>query len=165
MKLLLIQIVFVAVAALGCAHAIAVQTIDVAGDAMLPALKDGDRIMIDRRVEKLERGDIVIYYRSKERSVSYIHRIVGLPGETVEIREGEVFINGNPIKETHVEPQNNQSARSMMAITLPQDSYFVLGDNRDNSADSRVWGPLKKDLIYGKYTGKYERRQVAVVRR
>lgn len=165
MKLLLIQIAFVAVVALGCAHAIGVQTIDVAGDAMLPALKDGDRITIDGRVEKLERGDIVIYYFPKDRSVSYIHRIVGLPGETVEIREGEVFINGKLLKEAYVDQQHNQSARSMMAITLSQDSYFVLGDNRDNSADSRFWGPLKKELIYGKYNGKYERRQVATLLR
>jgi len=151
MKQILLLFVFFAT---GCPMQ-GVQPVKVEGVAMLPALKEGDRIFIDRQFEKLERGDIVVFYAPFDQSKSYIKRIVGLPGETVEVREGKVFVNGTMLDEPYVEAQYNQSMRSLASIQLTSINYFVMGDNRDNSADSRIWGPLKKELIYGKYTRKY----------
>lgn len=122
---------------------------------MLPALKDGDRVIMDRGFEKLERGDIVIFYYPDNPVKSYIKRIVGLPNETVEILDGVVVINGKPLDEPYVDPKFNQSKRSLKELTLAGDAYFVCGDNRDNSSDSRLWGPLKREFIYGKYVKKY----------
>lgn len=135
-----------------CASLAGVEPIKVQGDAMLPALKDGELILLDRNIEKLVRGDIVIFNYPLDQSLSYIKRIVALPGETIEIRDGVMLINGNELKEPYVDPRFNQSMRSLAPIKLEADSYFVVGDNRDNSADSRFWGPLKKGLIYAKYT-------------
>jgi signal peptidase I len=138
----------------GCLFA-RIQPVKVEGTTMMPALNDGDRIIIDRNFDKLERGDIVIFLYPDDPVRSYLKRIVGLPRETVDIREGKVFINGQPLFEPYVNPELDQSQRSMAPITLEADSYFVIGDNRDNSSDSRIWGPLKRKFIYGKYTRKY----------
>ena len=122
---------------------------------MEPALKDGDRITIDRKFEKLERGDIVVFLHPHDRVKNYISRIIGLPNDTVEIRDGRIVINGTPLDgEPYVDPKNNQSARSLREIKLPEDAYFVMGDNRDNSSDSRLWGPVQRKFIYGKYVKK-----------
>lgn len=132
-----------------------VQPVKVEGTAMAPALQDGDRIVIQRNPSKLERGDIVVFYFPLDQRKSYIKRIVGLPNETVEIREGKVFINGTLLDEPYVQPTLNVSMRSSQEIKLAEDSYYVIGDNRDNSADSRIWGPLQRKFIYGKYMTKY----------
>ena len=122
---------------------------------MLPALKDGDRIFIERNPRNLQRGDIVIFLFPVDQTRSYIKRIVGLPNETVEIREGKVLINGRVLEEPYIDPKLNLSMRSAEEIKLPEDGYYVMGDNRDNSADSRYWGPVQRKLIYGKYMTKY----------
>jgi signal peptidase I len=132
-----------------------VQPVKVEGTAMAPALNDGDRIIIDRNPPKLERGDIVIFLYPESPTRSYLKRIVGLPNETIDIREGKVFINGEPLLEPYINPELDQSRRNLAPVTLAADSYFVIGDNRDNSSDSRIWGPLKRSFIYGKYTRKY----------
>lgn len=139
----------------GCFWALGVQPVKVEGTAMAPALNDGDRIIIQRDPKKLERGDIVIFLYPEAPTKSYIKRIVGLPGETLDIREGKVFINGVPLLEPYINPELDQSRRDLAPVTLAADSYFVIGDNRDNSSDSRFWGPLKRNFIYGKYTRKY----------
>ena len=138
-----------------CLLAAGIQPVKVEGSTMAPALNDGDRIIIDRRPEKLERGDIVIFLYPDDPVRSYLKRIVGLPNETVEIREGQVFINGQPLLEPYIDPRLDQDRRSCAAIRLDADSYYVVGDNRDNSSDSRTWGPLHRKFIYGKYTHKY----------
>ena len=138
-----------------CTSVVPVQPIKVEGTAMIPALHHGDRIIVERNPQKLERGDIVIFLFPQDQTKSYIKRIVALPNEEVEIREGVVLVNGTALNEPYVDPQLNQSARSRQPFRLPPDSYFVLGDNRDNSSDSRIWGPVKRELIYGKYLKKY----------
>jgi signal peptidase I len=138
-----------------CTSLPAVQPIQVVGTAMAPALNDGDRIVIERNPQKLERGDIVVFLFPEDQTKSYIKRIVGLPNESIEIRDGVFFVNGTPLDEPYIEAKYNQSQRSVQALTVPEDSYFVAGDNRDNSSDSRIWGPLKRSLIYGKYLKKY----------
>jgi len=138
-----------------CSSVVPVQPVKVEGTAMLPALNDGDRIVIERNPQKLERGDIIIFLFPEDKTKSYIKRIVGLPNETVEIQEGKTLVNGTLLNEPYVDSQLNLSARSIARLELEADSYFVMGDNRDNSSDSRIWGPVKRELIYGKYLKKY----------
>jgi signal peptidase I len=138
-----------------CTSVVPVQPIKVIGSAMLPALHDGDRIVVERNPQKLERGDIVVFLFPDDQTKSYIKRIVGLPNEEVEIREGVILVNRTALNEPYVDPRLNLTARSMQPLTLDANSYFVVGDNRDNSSDSRIWGPLKRELIYGKYLKKY----------
>jgi signal peptidase I len=134
---------------------IAVQPVKVEGVAMEPGLKHGDRIFIARSYDRIDRGDIVIFYYPADQSKSYIKRVVGLPNDRVEIREGRVLIDGESLAEPYVDAKNNQAMRSNNEIKLAEDSYYVLGDNRDNSNDSRSWGPLPKHFIYGKFASKY----------
>jgi signal peptidase I len=133
----------------------AVQPVKVEGTAMMPALNDGDGIFISRTFEKLERGDIVVFYYPPEPSKSYIKRIVGLPNEEVEIADGKVTINGKVLEEPYVGPESSLSARASKKVTVPENNFFVMGDNRDNSNDSRIWGPLAREFIYGKFVSKY----------
>ncbi|HEX7335125.1 MAG TPA: signal peptidase I [Pyrinomonadaceae bacterium] len=129
--------------------------VKVEGVAMAPALNDGDRILIERDPDKLERGDIVVFLYPHDQAKSYIKRIVGLPNETVELREGKVLVNGQLLPEPYVDPRLDQARRSVAESRLDADSYFVVGDNRDNSSDSRIWGPLHRKFIYGRYLRKY----------
>ena len=122
---------------------------------MEPALKDGDRLFIDRAVDKLNRGDIVVFHYPFDPSKSYLKRVVGLPGETIEIRDGRVLINGTGLDEPYVAAANNRVMSGRKVIRIPDDSYYVVGDNRDNSNDSRMWGPLQRKFIYGKFVTKY----------
>ena len=134
---------------------VVVQPIKVEGTAMIPALHDGDRIVVERNPQNLKRGDIVVFLFPDDHTKSYIKRIIGLPNEVVEIREGKVFVNETPLEEPYVDPRTNLSHRSSMPLRLDGNSYYVAGDNRDNSSDSRIWGPVKRELIYGKYMKKY----------
>jgi signal peptidase I len=135
--------------------AVVPQPVKVEGIAMLPTLRDGDKIIIDRNFDKLERGDIVVFYYPMDQRKSYLKRIIGLPNEAVEIREGQVFINGTLINEPYIDPNLDLSHRSLEERKLTADQYYVMGDNRDNSSDSRIWGPLDRKFIYGKYVKKY----------
>lgn len=151
----LLSIFLLVLLAVACSAMVQVQPIKVEGTAMAPALNDGDRIIVDRGFEKLERGDIVVFYFPLDQTRSYIKRIVGLPGETVEIRDGQVFVNHAPLAEPYLDAKYNKSERSLTEVKLAENSYFVMGDNRDNSSDSRFWGPLERKFIYGKYVKKY----------
>ena len=82
-------------------------------------------------------------------------RIIGLPGERVEIRGGEVLINGEPIVEDYLDQRYNQSSPTFQEQMVPSNHYFVLGDNRDNSSDSRYWGTVDRSLIEGKLYMRY----------
>jgi signal peptidase I len=143
--------------AVGCSAATqtSVQPVKVQGKSMEPNLKQGDRIFISRDVGELERGDIVTYRYPADESQSFTHRIVGLPGEEVEIREGKVYIDGEYLEEPYVSPENNQYPADRKPVKIPEASYYIMGDNRDHSNDSRNWGALPKKNIYGKYLGRY----------
>jgi signal peptidase I len=133
------------------------QPVRVEGTAMMPTLSDGDKVMMDKNIGGLKRGDIVKFLYPKDRTKSYIKRVIGLPGETVEIREGKVFVNGNLLDEPYLSESFNQAKPNFPPRKVPEYQYFVLGDNRDNSSDSRYWGTVDEELIKGKYYMTYSK--------
>ena len=140
-----------------------VQPVKVEGTSMLPRLHDGERIFVNKLIyydeyrwaPRIERGDIVVFWFPDDPSKSYIKRVVGLPGETVEVREGNVLINGSMLEEKYLDPKENLSTRSQTPVYVKPNYYFVMGDNRDNSSDSRSWGLVPKKYIYGKALLRY----------
>lgn len=124
---------------------------------MLPTIQNGQQlktVKLDSNSRgNLSRGDIVAFWFPKDTSKYYMKRIVALPGETVEIKNGEVWVNGAKLPEPYVTPKFNTSLRPYTPVTVPQHAYYVLGDNRDNSSDSRLWGFVPEELIYAKVVG------------
>lgn len=106
-------------------------------------------------VSYIKRGDIVIFLFPENQSKSYIKRIVGLPGETIEIKDGKVLINEILIEEPYLNPDYVSEDTMPAPVTIAPDHYFVLGDNRRNSSDSRYWGTVPRKLIYGKFWRRY----------
>ena len=100
------------------------------------------------------KGDIIIFEYPNDPSVDYIKRIIGTPGDTIEVRNKQLFRNGEPVKEAYIrftEPDRIQPVRDNFGpITVPADKYFVMGDNRDNSMDSRFWGLVDRSAIRAK---------------
>lgn len=141
--------------ALGLALVIIVflyQPVKVEGTSMAPLLSDQERIFINKFVyhfEPIERGDVVVFWYPLDRSKSFIKRVVGLPGETVAIRSGKVYINGTELAEQYV-PKSYLDDSNYGPLTIPPNEYFVMGDHRDSSNDSRVFGPVQRRFIYGK---------------
>ena len=138
------------------------QPVRVQGMAMAPTLNDGDKILFSKQFDTLQRGDIVIFYSPEDKTKSFIKRIIGLPGEKIDVdSSGNITINGQIIKEDYIVPERNRNTRARWEVIRPEwkelkeGYYFVMGDNRDASNDSRSWGPVSKDLIYGKYGFRY----------
>ncbi len=128
-----------------------VQPVRVAGTSMLPQLEDDQRIFVNKlvyRIERVERGDVIVFKFPEDPSRSYIKRVVGLPGETVEIRGGTVHIDGVPHSEPYV-PRAYRDRASHPPVTVPAGQYFVLGDHRNTSNDSRTWGTIEQAFISG----------------
>ena len=128
------------------------QPVKVEGTSMAPLLSDQERIFINKfvyRFEPIQRRDVVVFWYPLDRSKSFIMRIIGLPGETVEIRQGIVYVNGDPIQEPYV-PLQYEDMSDFGPIRVPRDSYFVMGDHRISSNDSRVFGPVASQFIYGR---------------
>ena len=140
-----------------------VQPVKVEGTSMLPRLHDGERIFVNKLIyydeyrwaPKIERGDIVVFWYPNDPSKSYIKRVIGLPGETVEVREGTVYISGAILEEKYLDPKENTSPAVQAPVKVNLNYYFVMGDNRDNSSDSRSWGLVPKKYIYGKALLRY----------
>jgi signal peptidase I len=130
------------------------QPVKVEGTSMMPGLTDQERIFINKYQYKLgvgsiERGDLVVFHFPLDRSQSYIKRIVGLPGDSIEIRQGTVYVNGKKLDESYV-PEEYRDHLTMLRESVPANKYFVLGDHRSSSNDSRVWGFVDRSDIYGK---------------
>jgi signal peptidase I len=128
------------------------QPVKVEGTSMAPLLSDQERIFINKfvyRFEPIDRGDVVVFWYPLDRSKSFIKRVVGLPGETVEIRQGLVYVNGKSMPEPYVPPQYEDMS-DFGPVRVPRDSYFVMGDHRISSNDSRVFGPVASRYIYGR---------------
>jgi signal peptidase I len=138
---------FLGLSSAACAY------VRVEGDAMAPTLGDGDRVSVTKAVEPLKRGDIVVFDYPRDPSRMFLKRIVGLPGEQIEITDQGVTIDGRPLDEPYVLPANRSTRRS--GPTRIQDGeYFVMGDNRRNSEDSRHWGTVRRELIRSKVPGR-----------
>lgn len=128
------------------------QPVKVEGTSMAPLLSDQERIFINKfvyRFEPIQRGDVVVFWYPLDRTKSFIKRVVGLPGETVEIRQGVVYVNGKAVAEPYVPPQY-EDLSDFGPVTVPDDKYFVMGDHRISSNDSRVFGPVASRFIYGR---------------
>jgi signal peptidase I len=128
------------------------QQVRVEGTSMLPRLEDQDRLFINKFVYKfsaIERGDVVVFHYPRDPQKSYIKRVIALPGDHLRIDQGTVWINGKPQIEPYV-PEEFRDSVSLAAMVVPEDSYFMMGDHRCISSDSRTFGPVERSLIYGK---------------
>ena len=143
------------------------QPVKVEGTSMAPQLHDQDRLFINKfayQFEKIDRDDVVVFYYPRDTQKSYIKRVIGLPGDTIRIVDGEVFVNGKAIAESYV-PERYRDLRSMEEIRVPEGEYFVMGDHRSISSDSRDFGPVERSLIYGKAAFVYwPKEEMGVVR-
>lgn len=134
-----------------------VQPVKVEGTSMQPHLADQERIFVNKfvyHVSEIGRGDIVVFWYPKDPAKSFIKRVIGLPGETVIIEEGRVYVNGSPLNEPYV-PGEYADASHFGPASVPPDSYFVLGDHRNSSNDSRNWGMVPASNIFGKAVLRY----------
>ena len=120
----------------------------------MPTLVDQERIFINKFVYRfgladIGRGDTVVFWFPRDPSKSYIKRIIGVPGDKVQVADGTVIVNGRVMQEPYV-PDEYRDHVSMPNTTVPPDEYFVLGDHRSTSNDSRTWGMVPRHYIYGK---------------
>lgn len=146
-----------------------VQAFKIPSGSMIPTLSIGDHILVNKfiygvklpftdlvvvPVSTPERGDIVVFKYPEDESKDFIKRVVGIPGDVVEVRDKVVYVNGNPADTTHIQHSDRDVRSSdrrdnFGPVTVPPDSYFVMGDNRDQSLDSRFWGFVKENKIRG----------------
>jgi len=141
-----------------------VQPVVVEGTSMLPQLHDGERLLVNKLVYyklqsvswgHLNRGDIVVFWYPNDPDKSYVKRVIGLPGEIVEMRSGKVYVNGQQLTEDYLDPEYNEALPSYPPKRVEEHHFFVMGDNRDNSSDSRYWGAVPEKYIYGKAFFRY----------
>jgi signal peptidase I len=128
------------------------QPVKVEGTSMMPGLEDQERIFVNKfvyRWEPIQRGDIVVFRYPRDTSKSYIKRVIGVAGDHIRIENGQVYVNGDALDEDYV-PADYADARSYSEIVVPRNSFFVLGDHRTMSNDSRDFGPVNERYIYGK---------------
>lgn len=140
------------------------QPVVVEGTSMLPQLRDGERLLVNKLIYydiksvswgHIDRGDIVVFWFPNDPDKSFVKRVIGLPGEIVEIRAGKVLIDNKELNEEYLTDEFNQTLPSFEAQRVDSHHYFVLGDNRDNSSDSRYWGLVPAKYIYGKAFFRY----------
>ena len=128
------------------------QPVKVEGTSMMPSLEDQERIFVNKfvyRLEPIERGDIVVFRYPRDPSKSYIKRVIGVEGDHIRIDGGDVYVNGQLLEESYV-PAEYSDTRSYPEVVVPPQSYYVLGDHRSMSNDSRDFGPVNQSYIYGK---------------
>ena len=146
-----------------------VQAFKIPSESMLETLQVGDHLLASKfaygvkipftdtyiyKGEEPARGDIIIFRYPNDKSVDYIKRIIGVPGDVIEVRDKQLYRNGQPVKESyirHTDPTGREPVRDNYApVTVPPSKYFVMGDNRDNSLDSRFWGFVDRSDIKAK---------------
>jgi signal peptidase I len=128
------------------------QPVKVEGTSMAPGLKNEERIFINKFVyhfESISRGDVIVFHYPRDPEKSYIKRVIAGPGDRVRIDDGNVYVNDQPVNEIYV-PTKYEDFRSYPETVVPAHSYFVLGDHRNLSQDSRDFGPVDDSYIYGK---------------
>jgi signal peptidase I len=143
------------------------QPVRVEGTSMLPRLEDRDRLFINKfvyHISAIERGDVVVFHYPRDPEKSYIKRVIALPGDRLRIDHGQVWLNGRQLPEPYV-PEEYSDSRSMAETVIPEGTYFMMGDHRSISSDSREFGPVVRSLIYGKAVFVYwPTRDAGVVR-
>jgi len=130
------------------------QPVKVEGTSMMPSLIDQERIFINKFIYRfglgeIQRGEMIVFWFPADPSKSYIKRVIAVPGDTVEIAGGTVIVNGQPVQEQYV-TEEYRDRQSIAPLTIPPANYFVLGDHRSSSNDSRNWGTVPRKYIYGK---------------
>lgn len=128
--------------------------VKVEGTSMMPVLEDQERIFINKfvyqfNISSIEHGDVVVFYYPHDQSKSYIKRVIGIPGDMVEVREGRVLVNGMQTDEPYV-PAEYRDQMSYSPVKVAEEQYYVMGDHRSSSNDSRSWGLVPRENIYGK---------------
>lgn len=141
-----------------------VQPVVVDGKSMEPQLQDGERLLVNKFIYydiksvsfgHLERGDIVVFWYPEDPNKSFVKRLIGFPGETIEVKDGKVYINGTELNEPYLDAEKNRSKMSLAPVLVKNHNYYVLGDNRDGSLDSRIWGLVPSKYIYGRAFFRY----------
>jgi signal peptidase I len=136
----------------------------VPSGSMLDTLLIGDYILINRGLyagpaesprawlgqREIERKDVIVFQSVEDPEIDLVKRVVGMPGEVIEIRRGKVLVNGEVLDEPYVLPEHNQAQRPFGPVLIPRGEYFVMGDNRDSSRDSRYWGTVPRSLVKGR---------------
>ncbi len=137
---------------------------EVPTPSMVRTLLIGDYILVDAHLygapgstpaawlgqREIRRGDVLVFRFPQDPDVDYVKRVVGLPGETIEVRAGRVYIDGRPLDEPYVDPADVNGGADIRPRRVPDGEYFMMGDNRDESADSRFWGCLPRALVRGR---------------
>jgi signal peptidase I len=128
------------------------QPVKVEGTSMMPTLQDQERVFINKfvyKLEPIERGDVIVFRYPRDPSKSYIKRVIAVSGDRVRIEAGVVFVNNHRLQE-HYLPRMYEDVRSYPETEVPPHCFFVLGDHRNLSNDSRDFGPVDESFIYGK---------------
>ncbi len=132
---------------------------EIKGIAMTPSYTDGQIFRADNKIysnQSPKRGDVIVYISPKDKKTFFAKRIIGLPVESLEIKEGKVYINGQLLEEPYLEKSAYTGAETFLSerkkVMIPEGTYFVMGDNRIHSSDSREWGFLSKENIFAKLT-------------
>ena len=130
------------------------QPVKVEGTSMMPSIGDQQRVFVDKfffqiGFSEIHRGDVVVFWFPMDQRVSYIKRVIGVPGDTIAVKGGAVRLNGHFLREPYV-PAEFRDEAEMPEIHLGKDEFLVLGDHRNSSNDSRTWGPVSREFIYGK---------------
>ena len=148
--------IFVAAVAAVLIVVFVVQPVKVEGTSMAPHLADQERIFVNKlsyRFSNIERGDVVVFWYPRNPAKSFIKRVIGVPGETVEIKQGVVYVNGRRLEEPYLRQEYQD--HDYHTTKVPQAQYFVLGDRRNSSNDSRNWGCVPRRNIFGKAVFRY----------
>jgi signal peptidase I len=134
-----------------------VQPVRVEGTSMQPNLVNQERIFVNKflyRFSEVQRQDVVVFWYPKDRKKSFIKRVIGLPGDIVEVRGSTVYVNGNQLQEEYART-DSRDYRTYPSVTVPEDSYYVMGDHRSSSNDSRHWGCVPAEFIFGRAIFRY----------
>lgn len=153
----LLEFIFIGAAVFVLTFIFIAQPLEITGDSMQPNFHDKEQIIAEKlsiKIEDIKRGEVVIVNHPENEGVLLIKRVVGLPGEQISIHEGAVYINNNKLDESYltdgVITYGKKALEENVEYEIPMEEYIVMGDNRENSTDSRYWGPVHKNDIVGR---------------
>ena len=152
-----IQVIVFALSIFAFIYLLILQPHKINGQSMMPNFPNGEFLLTDKvtyRYKEPERGDVVIFKPPTNKEEEFIKRIIGLPGDSISLNNGKIFVNGSLLQEDYIDGRIYTSGGSFLregtAVIVPEESYFVAGDNRPHSSDSREWGTISKDAITGR---------------